>query len=324
MPVPDLVTLSLVALVALLFAGALAPLETLGWWAGWYGRGRDQQAPARVGGEAAADRDRYLVFLSGIHSVSDETFAAREIALLERLEERLPRVEIVQVFPYSVTNRALTGQRVFAWFWRWLLARKLDQRTLAGFTSLLINVRNGWQVAVSADRRYGPLYNHGSAQLILRALIDHGYDPESGRPITLVGYSGGAQIGAGAVPHLKEILSAPVEVISLGGVLSADPGLDAIERLTHLAGRRDRVQRLGSLFFPGRWPMLAHSSWNRARLQGRIHTVDMGPVDHTGKGGYLDSDTSFEDGRSFLDRTVEVIVTTVEGGDPEQALQPRS
>lgn len=305
------------ALLALLFAGALSPLETLGWWAGWYGHGHDELPEARSSAGAHRSRERYLVFLSGIHSVSDVTYANREITLLERLAARLPDIEIVQVFPYSVTNRALTGQRVFAWFWRWLLKRKLDNSTLANLTGLLINMRNLWQVAVSADRRYGPLYNHGSAELILRTLLDRGYDPGLGAPITLVGYSGGAQIAAGAAPHLKEMANARVEVISLGGVISADPGLDALERLYHLTGRRDRVQRIGSLLFPGRWPILAHSSWNRARAQGRIHAIDMGPADHTGRRGYLDHETSLEDGRSYLDNTVEVIASIVESGVPD-------
>ena len=66
-----------------------------------------------------------------------------------------------------MTNRALTGQRTFARIWRWILARKIAGRKLVGF---LINVRNLWQVVVSADRRYGPMYNEGSAELFLAGL----------------------------------------------------------------------------------------------------------------------------------------------------------
>jgi hypothetical protein len=312
-------TMLAVALLALMIAGALSPLETLGWWAGWYGRSRDAWRADAPPADAPPPRDRYLVFLSGIHSVSNETQAGREIVLLERLAERLPELGIVQVFPYSVTNRALTGQRIFSWFWRWLHDRKLSGRTLAGLTSQLINLRNLWQVAVSADRRYGPLYNQGSAELIARTLIARGYDPERGATITLIGYSGGAQIAAGAAPHLLELVSGAVEVISLGGVLSADPGLLDLERLYLLNGRRDRVQRLGAIVFPGRWPLLRHSSWNRARAQGRIHRIDMGPADHTGRWGYFDSDAVLQDGRSYLDVTVDVLSEILHGGDPTRA-----
>jgi hypothetical protein len=311
----DLGTLLLVALLALFVAGALSPLETLGWWAGWYGRARHQQILVRALPGAPPARARYLVFLSGIHSVSDEAYAEREIALLQRLEERMPELAIVPVFPYSVTNRALTGQRVFAWFWRLLLRRKLDHRLLAGITGQLINLRNLWQVAVSADRRYGPLYNQGSADLIVRTLLEHGYDPARAAPITLVGYSGGAQIATGAAPHLHELLGVRIEVISLGGVLSADPGIEAVDRLYLLAGSRDRVQRLGALVFPGRWPLFPYSSWNRARQRGRIARIDLGAVGHTGRDGYLDSEARLQDGRSYLEHTVDAIATIVEGGE---------
>lgn len=314
-----LTTLLAVALLALLIAGALAPLETLGWWAGWYGPSRDAWRAGAPPEGAPPPRERYLVFLSGIHSVSDETQAGREIALLERLAVRFPALEIVQVFPYSVTNRALTGQRVFSWFWRWLHDRKLSGRTLAGLTSQLINLRNVWQVLVSADRRYGPLYNQGSAELIARTLLERGYDPELRAPVTLIGYSGGAQIAAGAAPHLRALLRGPVEVISLGGVLSSDPGLLEIERLYLLNGRRDRVQRLGSLLFPGRWALLGHSSWNRADAQGRIVRVDMGPADHTGRWGYFDEDAPLPDGRSYLALTLDVVSAILDGGDPVRA-----
>ena len=37
MPLLDILTFLGVVLVAILVFGALAPLETLGWWAGWFG-----------------------------------------------------------------------------------------------------------------------------------------------------------------------------------------------------------------------------------------------------------------------------------------------
>jgi hypothetical protein len=40
----DPVTLLLVALLALLLSGAFAPVEALGWWAGWYGDRADERA----------------------------------------------------------------------------------------------------------------------------------------------------------------------------------------------------------------------------------------------------------------------------------------
>ena len=310
MPLPDVMTLLAVLVVGFLIAGILSPFEALGWWAGWYGRHPEEEehVPALYPAEGA---EGFVVFLSGIHSVSGETYAEREIVFLKRLRERLTdKIVVVEdIFPYSVTNRALTGQRMFAKFWRWALKRKLSGPGLAG---ALINFRNIWQVAVSADSRYGPIYNQGSAEMIAKGLELHGYEPGSGVPVTLIGYSGGGQIAVGAAPHLRSMLDAPISVVSLGGVISSDPGLLALEHVYHLYGRRDMVQRTGNFLFPGRWPLLPYSAWNQAKQKGIIKLISMGPADHTGLKGYLDAESFLPDGRSYLDATVETIARIVE------------
>ena len=288
--------------VVFLIAGVLSPFEALGWWAGWYG---DDEEPVETG-TPAADASRFVVFLSGINSVSGETFAERELAFLGRLKRELADTDAVlidDIFPYSVSGRPLTGRRVFSWFWRWAHRTKVGGPGVAGF---LINIRNLWQVAVSADSRYGPIYNQGSANMILNGLLRHGYAAHSGVPVTLIGYSGGGQVALGAAPHLRISVRAPVSIISLGGVMSADPGLLTLEHLYHLYGERDNVQRLGNVFFPGRWPFIP-SPWNRAKKRGLIDLIAMGPTDHTGPGGYLDDASYLPDGRSYLDGTVETI-----------------
>ena len=132
--------------------------------------------------------------------------------------------------------------------------------------------------------------------------------------MTIIGYSGGGQVAVGAAAYLKEIIHAPVTVVSLGGIMASDEGLLALENLYHLAGRRDRVQRLGPLFFPGRWPILPYSAWNQAKAKGIIHLVDMGPTDHTGRGGYLDAEATLPDGRTYLEATVATIGKIVKSG----------
>jgi pimeloyl-ACP methyl ester carboxylesterase len=316
----DFWTLLAIAALALLIGGLLSPLETLGWWAGWFGRSESDLALAQpTATEGAEEQRHFLVFLTGVHSVSGRTFARREQDLLRELRARLPRSAVLEVFPYSVTNRALTGQRVFAWFWRWALSMKLSRRTLAGIAGMVINLRNLWQVAVSADRRYGPLYNQGSAELIVGALVGAGYRIGGGMPVTLIGYSGGGQVAIGAAEHLKEMLGCSVRVISLGGVMSSDPGLRAVHRLYHLAGQRDMVQRASNLFFPGRWRIVPYSAWNQALAAGVIRKIDMGPMDHTGKGGYLDSASFLEDDRTHLQATVDAIAGIVEEAEEEAA-----
>jgi len=352
MTVPDPGTIALVALAALLVVGALAPLETLGWWAGWYGDPvDDRQLDPRSGlPEEASGADEagsggqstlglvpaatppaapppspaepiagpWIVYLAGIHAVGPVTHARREARLVAGLRAALPRGRVLEVFPYSVTNRALTGQRIFAGVWRWSLNAKLSGRRLAQIAGFLINVRNLWQVLVSADRRYGPFYSRGSAELIVRALRRRGLaiddDAAANARIVLVGYSGGAQVAAGAAPFVRERTGATVTVVSLGGVLSADPGLLEADRVWHLIGRADRVQRFTSWLFPGRWRLLSWSPWNAARRRGQLRTVVIGPCDHTGVAGYLDEDAFVPDGRSHLDVTVDVLAAIAEGG----------
>jgi hypothetical protein len=301
------------ALVAFVVAGLLAPFETLGWWAGWFGPHDPELAegPPPEPGDRSPPARGYVVFLSGVHSVSGRAFAPRERAFLARLRQQLPGVRVVEVFPYSVTNRALTGQRIFARFWRFALAGKLGRRRLAGVASLLINLRNAWQVAVSADRRYGPMYDEGSAQLIERALRAEGWTAEARPPVLLVGYSGGGQIALGASAPLSRRLGRTIDVVSLGGVMASPRSLDGLGRVVHLRGRNDRVARIGAAFFPGRWPAVRWSTWNQARAQGRIEIVDLGEMDHTGRDGYLDGASGGDDGRSYLDVTVDAIARTV-------------
>jgi len=311
----DIGMLAVLAFLALLLAGALAPLEALGWWAGWYGR-RTEEHPVPLPSDSEAPPEQFVVFLSGIHSVAERAFARREVVLLERLRERLPRARILEVFPYSVTNNALTGQRFFARFWRWALKMKLSRRTLANMAGMLINLRNLWQVAVSADRRYGPIYNHGSADLITEALLAAGYVPASGTRVTLIGYSGGGQIALGAAGHLDDILGVPVEVIALGGVMASDPAALQVHHLHDLYGLHDNIRRVSTAMFAGRWPLLRYSPWNQARSKGLVSETVLGPMGHTGGEGYLSTTARLPDGRSYLDATVDAIAAIIDAGTP--------
>jgi hypothetical protein len=302
------------AALAMLIAGVLAPFEALGWWAGWFGDElpADDPEPAAEG----VDTRHWLVFLTGIHSVSDETIAGRDRNLLAGLKDALPGVKLIEVFPYSASNRPLTGGRLLARFWRWALRMKLSQKNLAQLGGMFINLRNVWQVAVAADRRYGPIYNEGTARTIRRALQQAGYRAGSGTPVTLIGYSGGGEIAAGASACLKALLAAPVRVISLGGVMSSQARLTEIDGLCHLHGTHDHVHQLGILLFPGRWKVFPHSAWNQAQRRGIIRQIHMGAVGHTGAGGYLDSRALLPDGRSYLQQTIDVIRELIHSSTP--------
>lgn len=322
-------------LLWILISALLAPLESLGWWAGWFGESErdrsvapptddDSGAPAAAVSpgrtlEVVTEKTKrslstaeyFIIFLTGIAGVAQEVHLLEEQRLLRQLQRRLPTAEVVgDLFPYSVTNRALTGQRVFAWFWRYALASK-EQGGRIGF---VINIRNLFQVLVSADRRYGPIYNRGSAQLILNGLHRRGYDFDGDTPVILLGYSGGSQISVGALPYLKEHLPHPPIMISLGGVLCSDPGLKEVEHLYHVRGRRDRVEQLGVLLSPGRWPIFQSSTWNRGLVQGTIRIIDMGTMAHNGSGGYLDDKSRWDDQHTYLDKTVDTLVQLIREG----------
>lgn len=299
-------TLVTSAVLALILMGLFAPFETLGWWAGWYGEKPGERGLPRQPDLAPSEAKQFVVYLTGIGGTSPTEYSGLEQAFLTELRLRLPEVELVDdVFPYAASNKALTGERVFSWFWRRL--RGLRGRGVAGTIAFLINIRNLWQVLVSSDDRFGPLYNYATAQHVLGKLLKHGYRMGSGIPITLIGYSGGGQIAVGAAPLLEEAARAPVHVISLGGVMSSNEAILDLDSLTHLYGAKDSTQRLGYVMFPQRWPFFPWTSWNKARKAGIIKKVLIGPMVHTGPNGYLDSETELENGQSYLERTLETM-----------------
>jgi hypothetical protein len=304
-------------LLGILVWAAMAPLETLGWWAGWFGDRiyHDElpsDGPVRL---VRPNVNSYILFLSGVGRVSGETISRREREFLRRLAGALPQTVVIDdIFPYSVNNLALTGQPFFARIWRWAFRRKLHGPQLAGY---LINLRNIWQVMISADKRYGPIFNQAVAQVFLHALTRYNYDPTGQTPVYVIGYSGGGQMAVGAAGYLCEWIRGPVYVISLGGVFGSEPSLLQVRHLYHLYGTSDRSHKLG-LIAPGRWPIFPASPWNRARRQGLITEREIGPMGHTGRRGYLDANHGFANGVAYVDHTVAEIAKIVS----ETATQP--
>lgn len=294
-------------LILFVLMGVLAPLGSYGWWAGWYGDALPE-TPAPAASKSSSAKV-YIVYLTGIGGFSPYTYPPMEAEFLQRLQAALPEAELIDdVFPYSNDNRALTGQRVFGAVWG--LLESLKGRRLVGTLSFLINIRNVWQVLVSSDDRFGPLYNFSSAELVQSKLQKHGYVRGSGVPVTFIGYSGGGQVSLGTAPFIREALGAPVHLISLAGVMSGEGGVLTLDSLTHLYGDRDLTQRLGYIVFPKRWPCFPATAWNRARKQGIIQRKDMGAMGHTGRGSYLDPNAMLE-GQSHLTRTLEEVVTLI-------------
>ena len=291
-------------LMALIVAAIaiVAPFESLKWWSA------DMEltlpdVPERKAGEIPKD-ECFVVYLTGIGG-SGDSLARREFGFLERLKERAPDAVIIHdVFPFSVTNNPLTGDRPPAWFFGAMHRARLKAKSI--FFEFWIGARNVCQVAVCSDPRYGPIYNLGIAKEVYRALLSHGYDPRRASPVYLIGYSGGGQVALGAACYLTRLRS-PVTVITVGGVFSSIPGLLLADHVHCLVGSKDRTVKLGPLMFPGRWPLAPRSAWNKARRRGKVSIVDMGPMIHSGRGDYFTRSVTLEDGTTYADHTADVV-----------------
>ena len=318
----DLVWIGIIALVA---AALLAPLEALGWWAGWYGEQVDTTPDPKRESQPVPQQNgsRYVIYLDGIgQSTFDYLPDIQEF--LDTLAPVLPEdvVLIKGIMPYSVRNNPLTRNRTLAFFWR--LADSFRLKNPASLFGYLVNIRNVLVVAVSADKRYGPIYNLGIAQVMYKALIRHGYKVDSGVPITLVGFSGGGQMAAGAAPFLRQALTAPIEIISLGGVISGNINILKLEHLYHLAGDKDPVERIGPVMFPGRWAVFLLSYWNRAKRLGKVNLISLGPVGHQLPGGIMDPKKCLPDGRTHLQQTIDWVTGILFGtAQHEERTNPR-
>jgi hypothetical protein len=282
------------ALALLVLSALVAPLESLGWWAGWYGDEftlRDELNRVRAAPTRSSSAQHFVVFLSGVGSARAEAAPLEEQPFLATLRQQLPdSIVIDDIFAYSVLGVGLDDERrLFDRFWRWLMAHP-------GLIYQLINVRNLWQVLVAADRRYGAVIGAGIAGRIAIALLKHGYHFGSGVPVTLIGSSGGAQMGLSAAPFLANALQAPLRMVSLGGIMSGDPAVLRFAHLDHLYGTKDPVVAIMPLIYPGRWPFNRLSPWHRATNEGIYHERAIGPFTHTGAGGYFDSHSFMPDG----------------------------
>lgn len=310
-----------VGLIALLLAGLLSPFEALGWWAGWYGdgiethveytlnsSGEQRDLPTQLlasRAESSPQPSRYVIYLDGI-SQSSADYPKRVQNFLDTLEAALPKdmVFVQDIMAYSALNRPLTMQRPFSRFWRWI--NHIENWNANSPLDIFVNLRNTFQVAVSTDNRYGPVFNRGTAQVILNSLRQRGY--RGGVPITLLGYSGGAQVALGAVTYLKYALNVPIEVVSLSGVVSGNNGVALIDQLYHLKGDLDVLAQIGAMMFPKRWPVMSWSSWNVAKADGRVQLISLGPVSHNGPKGPIDPVSQLPNGKSHLGQTMEILM----------------
>lgn len=284
----------------------LSPLESLRWWADRgeveVRRSFEQLTDER---SQAAAKGQFVIYLSGVGVIGGDGLSRRESAWLESLQEARPDLIIIDdVFPYAVDNRGLL-QRATQWLWRRLDGMRRVWRSNP--LGMLINLRNIAQVLVSADPRYGPTQSIGLAQELWRSLHRHGYRAGSGDRVTLIGFSGGAQMALGAGWFLAG-LGIPTSLITIGGIFGDDPGLDRMDHVWNLTGRGDKLRHIGSVAFPGRWATAPLSTWGRAKREGRVSFESIGPMKHDGSQAYFGRSRHLDDGRSYAEATRDAVV----------------
>ncbi|WP_419911984.1 hypothetical protein [Hoeflea sp.] len=305
----------LIASVMLFVALITAPFEAMTWWSRWtagpdddVGDESHSARPRKRDESSLAETKAVVFYVTGIGTITGERHPKLEQHFLDELKLRLPYVTVIEdFFPYSPAGIPLTGQRIFARFWRF------SGRHRAFVTQNLIRLRNMFQVLVAADGRYGPIYSAGTFRIIREKLLENGHAPQSHQPVILLGYSGGAEISLGAAPFLHGEFQSRLTLLSLGGVLSSHAGIASLDRIVHLEGSTDRVSRISGLFFIHRWRIFGSSYWNQARKQGHISKIRLNGISHNGPGGYLDSHTrTAKDGPTNLERTLRVIQSVVD------------
>jgi hypothetical protein len=241
---------------------------------------------APVGAEGpGADTDAalFVVYLDGVGktwlpptTVARGLDAALGAALGASTGQVQPGVRfLTDVLPYSplqspVTERAWSGP-----IWRWL--RRHAYPMLVGHNIL--------QTVVAADARYQQAYGHAVADAAWDALRRAGC--RRGDRLVVLGYSGGAVVGAAAADPLVHLAGEPdVLVVSIGGFLDGRV-LPERAKVHHLASDTDALERLGRAMFPARWPVFGDSAWNRALASGAVVCHPVPGSRHVGPRGYL-------------------------------------
>ncbi|MGX1912716.1 hypothetical protein ACWIID_28235 [Streptomyces phaeochromogenes] len=277
----------------------LARYEVLAYGAGW--RAPVTKLPEGVpyarGAAPDSPPDAYLVYLDGIgkRRVRDSRDGGQ---LVKALIARAPELRVLgQVQPYSPLAAPLAERPV----WKWLRRR----------IGLLLFLHNVMQIFVAADQRYRPLYNRAVGSQISTQLTLAGYQPDSGIPVVLLSYSGGAQVAGGAVDELHTQLRSPLLLITLGGFHNGANDLTSAEHLHRLTSASDRIERVGTWIFPQRWPLFRGSAWNRANRAGKITVHRLDPATHVGPSSYVSPTAQLPDGRSHLDRTADTVIALI-------------
>ena len=298
-----------IALLILLVWGTLSPVGTLIWWAdegvqllGLKNNPKVISVSPTTSISKSSQFNCYIVFLPGVGDFSANQLTSGEEVFLDSLVAAHPNcIAVSDVFPYSAANESLGGKRVLAPLWNFA---DRAQGWLA-ISNVVIKIRNLWRFAISADPRYGPIYNQGIATAIIERMTAQQPIPEKPQ-IILLGTSGGVQVALGAADYLKRNLEADIVVVSLGGVFAGTNGFKVSDRVYHLHGEFDWVENIGAVVFPSRWRWSVASPFNQARLQNRYTVASSGAHAHDGAEGYFGENLNNK-GVTYVDLTLQQV-----------------
>jgi hypothetical protein len=288
---PDLaVVLKLVGVLLLVLiptAGIYSVVTQYAFWEGWLD---GLPAPAELFALPAGDPAPrlYLVYLDGIHQ-SELDHPPRVSAFLELLEQQLPpQARLLRgLETYTVMPAALREDRGSSWFWRRLFALQEHHPNalVQLLCAVLVQANNVIKVGISSDRRYGPILNYELALKISLRLAREGFHPDQGCELVLLGYSGGAEMAMGVADYLRRLSRAPVRIITVCGVFSANQVLDAVSSIITVVGTADPVAAFGRIAYPGRLPWMVLSNWNQALSRGQVQRRVIPSMSHNGSHG---------------------------------------
>ncbi|HEY9691388.1 MAG TPA: hypothetical protein V6D15_04250 [Oculatellaceae cyanobacterium] len=309
--------------IILLIWGIVSPVGTLVWW---LNEGADNLGllkktpnsfvakipPNNIQNDQLSNNSNincYIIFLPGVGDFSGDQLTDGERLFLTGLVEKHSTCDAVaDVFPYSVSNDSLGGERLLAPIWRFAE----EAQGLLGSANVLIKIRNLWRFAISADSRYGTIYNQGIASAIIERMnAVHPIPQDSNQPIKiiLIGTSGGVEVALNAVPYLKQWLASQTKIIvvSIGGVFNGRNGFQETEHIYHLRGERDLVEDLGGVLFPSRWLWNVTSPFVQARLRGIYTSIISGNHAHDGEQGYFGEDLIDNSQTKYVDLTLQQV-----------------
>lgn len=311
-------TLKLLILTGLILLawGTISPVGTLVWWLKQTSENfglkdnRDRKLASNQKPDFVSPSliiDCYIIFLPGVGDFSANQLTPGEEFFLKNLNKLHPNCVVVSdVFPYSAANESLGGRRFLAPLWRF--AEEADG--WLSMADVLIKIRNLWRFAISADPRYGKIYNQGLADAIINRMNDaHPIPDHSEQPlkIILIGTSGGAQVALGAAPYLKEWLNPKITVVSVGGVFVGTDGFNAAKNVYHLQGSQDWIENIGTIVFPSRWPWTVGSPFNQAIQQGSFTALTIGSQAHDGETGYFGTTLAKSKGVTYVELTLDAV-----------------